>query len=467
MSNTDDKDLKDTIPSNSDDDFDYLKEIEAIEAQERELEAQRQKKRAELDRLRAEREKAEHKSAAQKKRELKEKKKEAEWLGETFDDGVHTVAVPKKKSRKGIIAAIIVILIVIAAGSAYAYKVQMDKKAVADFEQKVASFQSEKMDGVKFGSHSDYFNDFLKQCQEAIEAGDLKKIAELNEKWSEVEENFTAVSNGRTSLDAFLSSVDTALASYSITTDYKETYDTLKADIQKADENCDYEAVADLQKRLDALATNLKADNMKVVQNLKNDIGSYDLDEDYTSEDEEKKLKAYSEQVNKAIDEGNYAAAIDSLNSWKADAGNISKNITAKKEEEAAKARAEAEARRKAESEAAARAAAESRARAESQEKETKKPSSGSSSSGGSSSKGDYVLPNSSSKYLSASDVKNLSSYQLMIARNEIYARHGRKFNDSELQSYFNGKSWYNGKIAPDDFNVSVLNDYEIGKAHV
>ena len=71
-------------------------------------------------------------------------------------------------------------------------------------------------------------------------------------------------------------------------------------------------------------------------------------------------------------------------------------------------------------------------------------------------------MPNSSSSYLSAADVKNLSSYQLMIARNEIYARHGRKFNDSELQAYFNGKSWYKGTVNPEDFSTSVFNDYEI-----
>ena len=49
-----------------------------------------------------------------------------------------------------------------------------------------------------------------------------------------------------------------------------------------------------------------------------------------------------------------------------------------------------------------------------------------------------------------------------MIARNEIYARHGRKFNDSELQEYFNGKSWYNGTIAPENFNAdAILSDIE------
>jgi len=74
---------------------------------------------------------------------------------------------------------------------------------------------------------------------------------------------------------------------------------------------------------------------------------------------------------------------------------------------------------------------------------------------------GDYVLADSSSRVYSAAELDALSNYQLWIARNEIYARHGRKFNNSELQTYFNGKSWYNGTIAADSFNESVLSRVE------
>ena len=47
-------------------------------------------------------------------------------------------------------------------------------------------------------------------------------------------------------------------------------------------------------------------------------------------------------------------------------------------------------------------------------------------------------------------------------ARNEIYARHGRRFKDDELQEYFNSKSWYEGTIDPDDFAENILSDIEI-----
>jgi len=56
---------------------------------------------------------------------------------------------------------------------------------------------------------------------------------------------------------------------------------------------------------------------------------------------------------------------------------------------------------------------------------------------------GGYVLPFSSSRQVTSSDLRGLSSWQLDIARNEIYARHGRPFKRADLRNYFRGKSWY------------------------
>ena len=72
-----------------------------------------------------------------------------------------------------------------------------------------------------------------------------------------------------------------------------------------------------------------------------------------------------------------------------------------------------------------------------------------------------YILPNSNSRYLAESDLNGLTKEQLRIARNEIYARHGRLFDSQDLQNYFNNQLWYNGRIKPADFNESVLNQYE------
>lgn len=77
-----------------------------------------------------------------------------------------------------------------------------------------------------------------------------------------------------------------------------------------------------------------------------------------------------------------------------------------------------------------------------------------------------YLMPQSSVYAISKAFFKDYSTYDLWIAKNEIFARKGRLFNDPDLQSYFNGKSWYHGTIDPDDFNPdTMLNDAE--KANV
>ena len=74
---------------------------------------------------------------------------------------------------------------------------------------------------------------------------------------------------------------------------------------------------------------------------------------------------------------------------------------------------------------------------------------------------GDYIIPDSSSRYLTESDLAGLNDRALMLARNEIYARHGRKFNDSEIRTYFEGKSWYYPTIDAADFSEDMLSEVE------
>ncbi len=78
---------------------------------------------------------------------------------------------------------------------------------------------------------------------------------------------------------------------------------------------------------------------------------------------------------------------------------------------------------------------------------------------------GDYIIENSSRELLEEEDIKDLSLQQLNYAKNEIYARHGRKFASKELQDYFNSKDWYNGTIEPEDFSDYMLNDVELANA--
>ena len=55
----------------------------------------------------------------------------------------------------------------------------------------------------------------------------------------------------------------------------------------------------------------------------------------------------------------------------------------------------------------------------------------------------DYILPHSNTRALTDDDLRGLTDDELKLARNEIYARHGRVFRDSMLQDYFDSKPWY------------------------
>lgn len=74
----------------------------------------------------------------------------------------------------------------------------------------------------------------------------------------------------------------------------------------------------------------------------------------------------------------------------------------------------------------------------------------------------DYLISNSNSAYISISSLEALNETELIYARNEIYARHGRRFDTGWIQEYFNGKSWYEGTVAPAQFDPAVFNEYEL-----
>ena len=77
----------------------------------------------------------------------------------------------------------------------------------------------------------------------------------------------------------------------------------------------------------------------------------------------------------------------------------------------------------------------------------------------------EYIVNGSDKKYYDKTFFEGLSDEELRLARNEIYARHGRMFREQALQSFFESRSWYEPKYSPDEFDAiqtSILNDYEI-----
>lgn len=74
---------------------------------------------------------------------------------------------------------------------------------------------------------------------------------------------------------------------------------------------------------------------------------------------------------------------------------------------------------------------------------------------------GEYIFPDSNSRKLSRDDLKGFDVVMVRRARNEIFARHGFIFNDDDLDSYFQSKSWYNGTVPPSEHSNVKLNEYE------
>lgn len=67
---------------------------------------------------------------------------------------------------------------------------------------------------------------------------------------------------------------------------------------------------------------------------------------------------------------------------------------------------------------------------------------------------GSYILPESATRVYSVDELSVLSTWQLMMARNEIYARHGRGFNDDEIRSYFQNQPWYHQLYTAEEFDA-------------
>ena len=74
----------------------------------------------------------------------------------------------------------------------------------------------------------------------------------------------------------------------------------------------------------------------------------------------------------------------------------------------------------------------------------------------------EFILPDSSTRVLDKSELAGFTAEQCRLARNEIYAKHGRMFDDAGLQNYFNSRSWYHGTTPADRFSDTMLSDIEI-----
>ena len=68
---------------------------------------------------------------------------------------------------------------------------------------------------------------------------------------------------------------------------------------------------------------------------------------------------------------------------------------------------------------------------------------------------GGEMLPGSDTRLLTEEDLEDLSKRQLFIARNEIFARHGREFASPELRRHFSQFPWYRPRPGEIELNAT------------
>ncbi|MCR4672164.1 MAG: YARHG domain-containing protein [Lachnospiraceae bacterium] len=478
-----------------DDEFDYRKEIEEIEKQEREDAERRKLKEQAQEKLAAERA---ARASEQRPESASSVKKTSRSQGSTGNGG--------KKSRKGLIAVIIIIIAAVAGYFGYSSwqsrNRQAEQQAVTGFKDKVAAFVSDKLDGQELGTHEQYFTDFIEECNTAAENSDLTAIADLETKFAEVEAEYEAVLAGKEKLTGVEDAFKSLAGRYTVTDDYKAVFDELRADIETAVKDVDYSGIEDFASRISGLEVNLRSSNQALVQTLRNGIAGLSIDEKYITNSESAKLDTYAEDAEalEKNDPVDYAALTALLTEWKAYAQSLSDKIASQKEEEQRIAESiaaeEEESRRIEESIAESRwieesiaesiAAEESKAAEEAARKESEEAAKKESEEAAKKEseeaaktpeevlaeypeaaavyekyKNTYIFSESSSRYLTEDEVKDMDSYTLMIARNEIYARKGRIFSSPDLKAYFEAQSWYSGTLSPEDITESMINQYE------
>lgn len=74
----------------------------------------------------------------------------------------------------------------------------------------------------------------------------------------------------------------------------------------------------------------------------------------------------------------------------------------------------------------------------------------------------EYFILNCDKEYFTKTDLSGFDADMCRVARNGIYARLGRKFQDETLTNYFLQFDWYTPTIDPDDFSDDLLNVYQI-----
>ena len=70
----------------------------------------------------------------------------------------------------------------------------------------------------------------------------------------------------------------------------------------------------------------------------------------------------------------------------------------------------------------------------------------------------EYWVSYCDSQFFAEEDLVTFGKEECLIARNAVYAKSGRKFNDASLQTYFAQFNWYHPTVSPSEFSNNMLN---------
>lgn len=72
-----------------------------------------------------------------------------------------------------------------------------------------------------------------------------------------------------------------------------------------------------------------------------------------------------------------------------------------------------------------------------------------------------FYYPQTASRLLTKEELENMNQTDLSIARNEMFARHGRAFTEPFLQGIFTAKNWYTPLYDGNQFQYAFFNNWE------
>ena len=72
-----------------------------------------------------------------------------------------------------------------------------------------------------------------------------------------------------------------------------------------------------------------------------------------------------------------------------------------------------------------------------------------------------YIIPDSDTRALTYDELWQYRYDTLLYAFNEIYARHGYRFETQDVYNIFLRFTWYYPDFSAENFNENVLNQYE------